>query len=91
MTIILIFFGMSYLLRVAYDLLIESPIAIKLTTFTIYYFRVVSCIPFDILPIFVVLLFHRRNLRQINTKQVSFEEEENYETTNMSETDFQNY
>ena len=62
---ILIVFVLSYLLRVIYDLIDSWSSTSEMTSYKEYMFAVLTCIPFDLLPIFVVLLFHRRNLRQI--------------------------
>ena len=56
-------FSLSYLLRVVFDIMIgfsETD-----TPFRNYMCGSFVVIPFDIVPIYVVLLFHRRNLRSI--------------------------
>ena len=64
LTTILILFSISYLLRVIYDIFIGFSETDG--TFTSYMIGATTGIPFDLLPIVVVLLFHRHNLRQIN-------------------------
>ena len=59
--IILFFFSLSYLLRVLYD--IYYGFTKRSETYANMQIQVLAGIPFDLLPIFVVLLFHRRNLR----------------------------
>ena len=60
---ILILFSISYLLRVVFDILcVFTP---GIIVFPGYMIAIVAMIPFDLLPIFVVLIFHRRNLSQI--------------------------
>lgn len=65
LTIILIFFNMSYLLRVIFEVIVDTNPFTEMDTFIKFMIAIMTCIPFDILPIFVVLLFHRRNLNQI--------------------------
>ena len=71
MRIILVFFSLSYLLRVIYDLGIgfhnwEA-------SFAIYMISTFSGVPFDLVPIIIVLLFHRRNLN-CSTKEILYDE-----------------
>ena len=65
LTIILIFFNMSYLLRVIYEVVVDTDSFTEIATFSKFMITVLTAVPFDLLPIYVVLLFHRRNLNQI--------------------------
>ena len=62
LTFILLFFSLSYLLRVAFDTYIGFEL--RFTSFTVYVLVLLVCIPTDLLPIILVLSFHRRALNQ---------------------------
>ena len=64
MSVILVLFSISYLLRVVYDLGVGFTDD-SCTSFECYVIGTMTGIPFDLLPIVAVLLFHRHNLRQI--------------------------
>ena len=64
LTVILIFFVMSYLLRMIYDISVDTYYSFE--SYWDFFLAILTCIPFDIMPIYVVMLFHRRNLHQIN-------------------------
>ena len=64
LTTILILFSISYLLRVIYDIIVGFSDTNG--TFALYMIGATTGIPFDLLPVVAVLLFHRHNLRQIN-------------------------
>ena len=73
LTVILIFFVMSYLLRMIYDIVIAS--SYRFYTYWDFFLAILTCIPFDIMPIYVVMLYHRRNLKQINNgNKMGYEE-----------------
>jgi len=61
--VILVLFSISYLLRVIYDAYIGFDDSDG--DYRSYVIGSVTGIPFDLLPIVAVLLFHRHNLRQI--------------------------
>ena len=61
--VILVLFSISYLLRVIYDAYIGFDDSDG--SYRSYVIGSVTGIPFDLLPIVAVLLFHRHNLRQI--------------------------
>ena len=63
--VILVLFSISYLLRVIYD--IEIGFVDRDNSYAVYMIGSWSAIPFDLLPIGVVLLFHRHNLRKIDS------------------------
>ena len=68
LTYILIFFSVSYLMRVIYDI-VGLDLILEKKQFIGYLTESMTAILFDLLPIFVVLNFHRRNLRQMNQKR----------------------
>ena len=61
---ILIIFSISYLLRVVYDLCAVMPY--RLDFFPQFMINLLATIPFDLLPLLVVIIFHRRNLSRID-------------------------
>lgn len=63
---ILLFFAISYLLRVAYD----SSIGFEMnkSPFYLYILALLTTIPFDLLPVIIVLAFHRRTLNKMYQK-----------------------
>jgi len=63
LSFILIFFAISYLLRVVYDSI--EGFEESGHKYYIYIAGLICCIPFDLLPVFIVLCFHRRNLKQV--------------------------
>jgi len=65
LTTILVLFSISYLLRVIYDL--ANGFTEEHDDFTIYLLATFTGVPFDLLPIVVVLFFHRHNLRKIDS------------------------
>ena len=65
LTIILIFFNLSYLLRVIFEVVVDTDSFTEIATFPKFMVGILTAVPFDLLPIYVVLLFHRRNLNQI--------------------------
>lgn len=60
--LILFAFSISYLLRFFFDVIF----GFKGSGFTVLMLDVWSGIPFDIIPIYIILLLHRKNLRDIN-------------------------
>ena len=64
---ILIIFSISYLLRVVYDLCAVMPY--RLEFFPQLMINLLATIPFDLLPLLVVIIFHRRNLSRIDRCQ----------------------
>ena len=67
---IMIFFSMSYLLRVIYDIGVGFHDVGH--SFGIYMISAWSGVPFDLMPITIVLLFHRRNLN-CSAKQIQYD------------------
>ena len=65
LSIILTLFSISYLLRVIYDSFAVSP-TYPISFFFIDMVSLFSTIPFDLLPLVVVLFYHRRNLSRID-------------------------
>ena len=61
LTVILVSFSLSYLLREVYDVAIWFKIENE-NTFAAYTLRLVASIPFDLAPIYVLLWLHRKNL-----------------------------
>lgn len=60
LTIILVVFSMSYLLRTVFD--IFYGFAHNDKTFSSYMIYAYTGVLFDLLPIFIVLIYHRKNL-----------------------------
>ena len=66
LSFILFFFSLSYLLRVIFD----SSFGFEMSgrSFTFYAMELMSSIPYDLVPLALVLFLHRRNLRQREEK-----------------------
>ena len=62
LTIILILFSISYLLRVVFD--IGAVLPTNLKSFEYYMVALISTIPFDLIPVSVILIVHRKNFNQ---------------------------
>ena len=68
-----------------YDMLVDSTY--RLHDFEDFFLAILTCIPFDIMPIYVVMLFHRRNLRKINyNSKEGYEEISRAATTSTNQT-----
>ena len=65
LSIILIIFSFSYLIRVVFDFFWLVPE--NADYFTKLMVSMLAVVPFDLLPLLVVLFFHRRNLSRIDT------------------------
>lgn len=63
------FFATSYLIRVVYDFLIGFDIKGK--GFGTYFTTVIFCLPFDLLPVYILLYYHRRNLVQMKSQMLN--------------------
>ena len=63
LTTILVLFSISYLLRIIFDVIVGFTDSDG--GFESYMFGTLTGIPFDLVPVVAVLLFHRHNLRQI--------------------------
>ena len=66
LSFILFFFAISFILRVAFDIFIGFQLQGQ--DFLWYQLAILGTIPFDLLPVFIVLCFHRRNLHRIQHK-----------------------
>ena len=69
LTVILLVFSISYIFRVIFDVVIGFHKQYA-HSYLDYMLAILSCIPFDILPITVILIYHRRNLRQSTSKRL---------------------
>ena len=73
-------FDLSFALKIAYDtnLFIDN---IQMSQFSIYLVSLLSGIPFDILPITLILILHRKNFQKASTYETITEVRTTYNST----------
>lgn len=74
---ILVFFSVSYLLRVILELFLGY--ADTYENYTDYVILVCSTVPLDLLPISIVLFYHRKNLSRLKDGQKDKVEYEDFD------------
>ena len=77
---ILMIFDLSFALKIVYDtnLFIDN---IQMSQFSIYLVSLLSCIPFDILPITLILILHRKNFQKASNYETITEVRTTYNST----------
>ena len=82
LSFILFFFTLSYLLRVIFDW--SFGFETSGHSFTFYVIALITSIPYDLLPLALVLFLHRRNLRQREEKIDGWASEQQIESADES-------